>query len=174
MSFWIHAYCNGSVASVTPRELADGIAERLSLLRSLFCPAKEEEPDEVLARLRIDDRSDDGTFQVFLMHYRKDSPHCIRINRSADHGGIDELEQEVLSTREEPEVARVRVMLKDVRENVSFCLKADDVEAMGFPLAIAAAAYLVNRAGGGVIQSGWYSWMVPRGREVEIIAEIEA
>jgi hypothetical protein len=38
MSFWVHAYCNESVASVTPKELADGIAERLKLLTYLFCP----------------------------------------------------------------------------------------------------------------------------------------
>ena len=29
MSFWIHAYCYASVASVSSEELADGIAERL-------------------------------------------------------------------------------------------------------------------------------------------------
>ncbi len=44
---------------------------------------------------------------------------------------------------------------------------------MGFPLSIAAAAYLVQKAGG-LIQSGHYSWMVPSGREVRILAEIEA
>jgi hypothetical protein len=38
MSFWVHAYCNESVASVTPEELSDGIAERLKLLTYLFCP----------------------------------------------------------------------------------------------------------------------------------------
>jgi hypothetical protein len=173
MSFWIHAYCNASVASVTSEELADGIAERLKLLTYLFCPPNEEEPADVLARLRIEDRSTGGEFQVFLMHYRTDSPLFIRIDRSTDRGGIEELDQEVLSTRREPEVARVRAMLAAAKEDVSFCLKADDVEAMGFPLAIAAAAYLVNRAGGGVIQSGSYSWMVPSGREVDVIAEIK-
>lgn len=172
MSFWVHAFCNESVASVTPKELADGIAERLALLTYLFCPAEEEEPSDVLARLRIEDKSTDGTFRVFLMHYRADSPVFIRIDRT-DRGGIDELDQEVLSQRTEPAVAKVRKMLARATEDVSFCLKAHDVEAMGFPLSIAAAAYLVQRAGG-LIQSGSYSWMVPRGREVEIIGEIEA
>jgi hypothetical protein len=44
---------------------------------------------------------------------------------------------------------------------------------MGLPLSIAAAAYLVQKAGG-LIQSGSYSWMIPSGKEVEIIAEFEA
>jgi hypothetical protein len=157
---------------VNAKELADGIAERLTLLTYLFCPDEEDEPADVLARLRIEDRSTDGTFQVFLMHYRADSPLFIRIDRSTDRGGIEELDEEVLSTRTEPEVARVRAMLTEAKEDVSFCLKADDIEAMGFPLSIAAAAYLVEKAGGGVIQSGSYSWMVPSGREVEFIAEI--
>ena len=171
MSFWIHAYCNQSVASVTPQELAAGIAERLTLLTYLFCPEKEEDPSEVLARLTIDDLSQDNGFGVFVMHYRHDSPAAIRINRTADRGGIEELVQEVLAEQTDTKSAEVRRMLAGVTENVSFCLKADDVEAMGFPLAIAAAAYLVQKAGG-LIQSGSYSWMVPSGREVEIIAEI--
>jgi hypothetical protein len=172
MSFWVHAYCNESVASVTPKELADGIAERLKLLTYLFCPAEEEEPSDVLARLRIEDKSTDGTFRVFLMHYRADSPVFIRIDRT-DRGGIDELDQEVLALGTEPALAKVRQMLANATEDVSFCLKAHDVEAMGFPLWIAAAAYLVQKAGG-LIQSGSCSWMVPSGREVQIVAEIEA
>jgi hypothetical protein len=172
MSFWVHADCNDSVASVTPKELAGGIAERLELLTYLFCPEQEEEPSDVLARLRIEDRSTDGEFRVFLLRYRADSPLFIRIDRTA-RGGIAELEQEVLEQRNEPAVARVRQMLAKATEDVSFCLTAHDVEAMGLPLSIAAAAYLVQKAGG-LIQSGSYSWMIPSGREVEIIAEIEA
>jgi hypothetical protein len=64
-------------------------------------------------------------------------------------------------------------MLAQVKEDVAFCLKASDVDAMGFPLSIAAASYLVQKAGG-LIQSGSYSWMVPDGKEVHVIAEIEA
>ena len=172
MSFWIHAYCNQSVASVTPAELAEGIGARLSLLTYLFCPAEEEEPDDVLARLKIEDQSTDGTFRVFLMRYRADSPTFIRIERT-DRAGLEELDREVLSHRPEPAVARVRAMLADATEDVTFCLKAHDVDAMGFPLAIAAAAFLTQKAGG-LIQSGSYSWMIPHGREVQRIAEIEA
>src|SRR5262249_51802887 len=152
-SFWIHAYCNESVATVTPKEMAAGIAERLTMLTYLFCPDKEEEPSEVLARLKIEDRSTDGTFQAFLMHYRQDSPVFIRIDRMPNRGGIVELDQEVLAHRSGDSIARVRGMLANVKEDVMFCLKAHDVEAMGFPLSIAAAAYLVQKAGG-LIQSG--------------------
>ena len=171
MSFWIHAYCNES-DPVTPQELAGGIAERLALLTYLFCPAEEEEPSDVLARLKIEDKSTDGTFRVFLIFYRTDTPVFIRIDRHDGRGAIDELDQEVLSVRPEPEVVKIRKMLAEAKEDVTFCLKAHDVDAMGFPLAIAAASYLVQKAGG-LIQSGSYSWMVPIGKEVRIVAEIE-
>jgi hypothetical protein len=172
MSFWIHAYCNKSVASVTPEELAAGIAERLELLTYLFCPEEEEEPTDVLARLRIEDKSTDGTFRVFLMHYRTDSPLFIRIDRTDDPQAEIEEVQELLPLRSKPELASISQMLAQAKEGVSFCLKAHDVEAMGFPLSVAAASYLVQKAGG-VIQSGSYSWMVPDDREVRIVAEFE-
>ena len=108
------------------------------------------------------------------MHYRADSPAFIRIGRTEDARElIEELEQEVLSRRPPAEIGEVRHRLTAARESVSFCLKAEDVEAMGFPLSLAAAGYLVEKAGG-LIQSGTYSWMVPNGREVRVVAEFKA
>jgi hypothetical protein len=174
MSFWIHAFCNESVASVTPEELAAGIGERLELLTSLFCPEDEEDPAKVLARLKIENVSGDATFRVFQMRYRADSPAFIRIGRTADvRGVVEEVEQAVLSRRPATQVDEVRRLLAAASEDVSFCLKAHDVEAMGYPLSIAAASYLVEKAGG-LIQSGTYSWMVPSGKEVRLLAEFEA
>jgi len=170
MSFWIHAYCIDSVASVTPQDLSAGIAERLKSLTYLFCPEKEEDPGEVLARLKIEDKSSDGTFQVFLIHYRADSPLFIRMERITDAEGQMAEVREALSAQSGPGIAKVNDLLSKTQECVSFCLKADDVNSMGFPLTIAAAAYLVKKAGG-IILSGNYSWMVPSGKEVDILAE---
>ena len=171
MSFWIHAFCNESVASVTPDELAAGIAKRLTLLTYLFCPPNEEEPAEVLQRMRIENTTQDGVFQAFLIRYRADSPTFIRADRYVDRGGIAELD-EALASRSEPVLPDIRQRLAKAKEDVAFCLKAADVDGMGFPLAIAAAACLVEKAGG-FIQSGTYSWMVPDRKEVRIIAEFE-
>jgi hypothetical protein len=174
MSFWIVAYCRDSVASVTPDELHAGIAERLKLLTYLFCPEDEEEPDEVMARLQIEDISQGSEFRVFLMNYRGSGQAPIRIDRDDDpklvQGEIQEIIEEFFPAVDSPPKQRVIDLLANARESIAFCLKAHDVEAMGFPLSIAAAAYLVQRAGG-VIRSGSYSWMVPSGREVEIIWE---
>jgi len=66
--------------------------------------------------------------------------------------------------------SRVRELLLGTTERVTFFLTGQDVEGMGFPLAIAAASYLVQTAGG-VIQSGNGSWMIPDGKEVTILGE---
>jgi hypothetical protein len=171
MSFWIHAYCNESVAAVTPDNLLDGIRRRLALLTYLFCPEHEEDPDEVLARLRIEDHSGADSFQEFRMYYRADSPTFINIHRGG-RGGVVELEQIVLAHRPEPGIADIARRMRDVTEDVAFCLKSPDVQGMGFPLSIAAAACLVEKKGG-LIQSGTYSWMIPSGNEVKIILEFD-
>ena len=46
--FLVHAYCHKSVQTVTTSELREGIANRLRILTSLFCPEDEEYPDGVL------------------------------------------------------------------------------------------------------------------------------
>src|SRR5262245_49836388 len=116
MSFWVHAYCNESVATVTPAELTEGIAERLALLTYLFCPDEEEAPDDVLSRLRIEDDSADGTFRAFLMYYRTDSPVFIRIDRTDGRGGVEELSEVLLSREDIPELEEIRKVLAGTKE----------------------------------------------------------
>ena len=67
---------------------------------------------------------------------------------------------------------QIRDTLKRCTEQASFCLKVSHLESMGFPLAIAAAAFLVDRAGG-IIKSCRTSWMTPRGNGVDILLEYE-
>ena len=171
MSFWIHAFCNESVASVQPQELKSAISKRLSLLTSLFCPENEEDPEIVLERLRIENIPESSDFQSFLIHYGPVGSTFIRADRN-DRSGVDELVADILPSIADAGVRKIEPMLRTVIDDVSFCLKVDDVQGMGFPLAIAAAAYLVERAGG-LIQSGTYSWMEPYGNEVRMLHEID-
>jgi hypothetical protein len=170
MAFWVHAFCKESVADVTPAFLREGIAKRLPLLTALFCPEREEPPKVVLERLRIEDRSKTpGAFETYLLHHRTDG---LFINASRHgRGAIDELESDILPRLRGKGLDRVKELLADAREDVGFALTASDIDGMGFPLAIAAAATLVARAGG-VIQSGSYSWMLPAGNEVSIVCEV--
>lgn len=171
MSFWVHAFCNESVESVTPDELITGIARRLKLLTYLFCPDDEEDPEAVLSRVRIENPSGDPFFGLYQLRYRSNSGGFIPIGRNG-RGAILELDEE-LAHRREPGVQRIREMLREASDHVTFSLRSSDVSGMGFPLCIAAAAYLVELKGG-VIQSGTYSWMAPHGNEVRTILEIQA
>jgi len=155
---------------MTPDELQAGIASRLRLLTYLFCPDEEDEPSAVLERLRIENTSRGPDFESWKLFYRANSSLFIRVDRH-DRGGVDELLHETLATRREPGLADIRARLAEVQDDVAFCLKAADVNSMGFPLALAAAATLVE-CYGGLIQSGTYAWMVPQGQEVRTLLEI--
>ena len=72
----------------------------------------------------------------------------------------------------EPRVGTIIQRLALTRETLSFSLTESQVRGMGFPICIAAAAQLVARRGG-FIQSGRYAWMVPAGREVDILLEVD-
>lgn len=174
MSFWIHAFCRKSVGWITAEDLIQGIAERLKLITYQFCPEEEEDPDAVLKRLSIEHVSGNGGFRELHLRYRDfPSTTFIPIVRR-DRAAVSEQEAELalLSIQAEPRLSIVRQRLSQVTEDVSFCLKSQDVRGMGFPLSIAAAAYLVEQSDG-LIQSGTYSWMIPNGREVEILLELE-
>ena len=84
--------------------------------------------------------------------------------------------QEVLPGRlarmRRPEARWVKELLRGATESVGFSLKVIHHTGIGFPLALAAVATLVNFAGG-VIRSGDSSWMVPSGNEVDIILEYD-
>lgn len=173
MSFWVHAFCERSASLLSPRDFQAGIARRLEILTDLFCPDVEEDPEEVLRRLRVEDHSaTPGVFQAYLIKYRSDAPTFIRVDRN-DRGAIAELEADFLAGRSEPGIDVIRRALASATEDVSFCLKSYDLAGMGFPIAIAAAAYVIEEKGG-LIQSGTYSWMVPDGNEVRMLLELNA
>jgi len=164
-------FCEQSTASLTADELQTGISKRLELLTSLFCPEDEEDPDRVLGRLRIESGSVGEGFEEFLLYYRADEQSFIPMVRY-DRGGVLELLEELSpASQGDRRLSSIIERLSRVTEDVSFCLKDYDVQGMGFPLSIAAAAYLVERAGG-LIQSGTYSWMIPKGNQVDILLEL--
>ena len=144
MSFWIHAFCNDRTADVTPDEFKAGIAKRLKSYY-FFCPEEEEDPKVVLDRLRIETISSRQESGTFLLHYRHDATF-IRVDRH-DRAGVDELIQTLQAYQGRAGMDRIFTMLASVQEDVSFCLKTHDVKGMGFPLAIAGAAYLVEQKG---------------------------
>jgi hypothetical protein len=167
MSSWVRVFV-GNPVDLTPDSLRGGIAHRLELLTYLFCPEDEEDPEDVLSRLTIQSVSTKSGDLAYALRYRAGSGHFIRLDRTTDplaiEGEISEF-LELLENRTEPEASRVRSALQSVRETYALDLKASDLNSMGWPLAIAAAAFLADE-GAGIIQADGSGWMLPHGREV--------
>ena len=170
MSIWIRVFCRETVSRATPEEMRAGIARRLELLTYLFCPEDEEEPGDVLGRLRIENCSEGDAFGVFLLHYRRDGGPPIRAERWYGPAKEEEVEErlEDLEGREGPAADRVRAMLAQARESIAFDLKLSHAQGMGWPLAVAGAAWLAE-IGQGLIHAEGTGWMSPKGNEVEFI-----
>jgi hypothetical protein len=134
----------------------------------LFCPDEEEEPEDVLARLRVDAENSDN-LRIF---YREEADRYIPVERYSGDRAEEEVEEAIEDLERYPDqdAQRVRESLSGIVETIGFELKYSDVEGMGVPVAVAAAAKLVDLFGG-IISADDYGWMVPSGNEVEIILE---
>jgi hypothetical protein len=178
MSFWVTAYCHKSVAGLRAKDLLVGIGHRLAFLAEQFPaddPHEDADPAEVLHRLKIAERTR-GAFRPQSLNYREDGLFI-----TLDHEGkldnvVYVVQEEVLPGKlaqmRSPAARRVCDLLAGAVEYVSFALKVCHYTGAGFPLTIAAAATLVEHAGG-IIRSGTSSWMVPDGEGVDIILEYD-
>lgn len=165
MSIWIRAICCASIADANPDELREHIfdsdfeemAETDGLPR-----AQAEEAEEAL---RIETTSD--SFDVWLLHYRSDPDHFIRIERwavpeevSGEVGELIEfLEDEGVAT----DVDRIRGTLARAVETVALELKLSDVESIGWQIALCAAGWLAKLGRGLLVADGpeSYIWYDP-------------
>ena len=165
MSIWVRTFATRAIGPLDAESMRAGIASRLTLLTYLLCPDEEEEPENVLARLRVHQISED-TLNIF---YRVDE-HFIRVDRWA--GGQAEREvQEFLAEilrPTDPGVDTVKEILSKCVETVAFELKLSDARGMGWPLAVGGAAHLAQ-TGNGIIYADDVGWMVPSGKEVKIL-----
>ena len=170
MSIWVRVVLSNPLGdTLSATNLREGIAERLTLLTYLFCPEDEEDPKDVLNRLQIEPIRDDRSF---LLKYRLDD---LFIRLDIGGGDIEEERQELESNLEGLAGHGVRVVkeaLSATREIAAFALKAHDLDSMGWPLTIAAAAYLADK-GGGLIQADGRGWMRPTEKEIEFVLEDE-
>jgi hypothetical protein len=161
MSIWIRALCVKPLGDVTQDELRAGIARRLPTVTQLY---GEQGHEETLRGLTISDEWDvayrgDGTA---IGAERWTAPDDVRAE-------VGEL-LEGLEDCEEDGVEEVRELLADVVESVGFELQTSDCEGMGWPLAIAAAAFLAEK-GEGLVQADGEGWMQPEGDGVEQVLD---
>ncbi len=167
MSIWIRAVCTPRV-QLDEAGLQSAIAKRLKWLTYLFCPEEEEEPDDVLARLRVE-KYEGSRGPIFNLHYRTDTGF-ISCDSYLDADAQEEVEElrEFIEERQGPDAEKVRAVLSKAVQTVGFELKASDARSMGWPLAIAAAAWIAEE-GAGLLQADGQGWMAPSGSEVEML-----
>ena len=180
MSIWVRALCTTHLSDLTPEALRSGIAERIAFLAAYY---GEEGAEATRPLLRIEDvRHDGGPSEgppnppgdaVWLLHYRGDDDHFLRIERwtepAAVASEVAELREE-LEACDEEDVDEVRELLDHVVETVGIELKMSDVEGIGWAVAIAAAAFLADR-GEGLVQADEEGWMAPAGLGVEQVLD---
>jgi hypothetical protein len=170
MSIWIHILCRRTVGSLQPSQLAQGIERRLGVLAYLFLPEEEEEPEAVLARLRLE--ADPGPeLRRLRIHYRAQPSLPLKVDRWSDPPAVAEEVRELLAKLEGhsgPAATDLRERLRATIESVAIELKASHARDMGWPLAICAAAELAER-GDGVIRAEGRGFMLPSGNEVDIV-----
>lgn len=168
MSIWVRTFSPKPLGPLDPKVFHSGISQRLSLLTYLFCPDEEEEPEDVLARLRIEVEDSDN----LNIYYRADADRFIPVERFSGDNAAEEVAEalEAIEQNQDAGAARVREVLARTVETIGFELKYSDVEGMGVPVTVAAAAKLAELVGG-MINADGYGWMVPSGNEVDFILD---
>jgi hypothetical protein len=164
MSIWIRAVCTKSVGDVSPEDLRAGIAARLPRMAALY---GEDDPEATIPRLRVEPSGSagEGGFGVLLLRYAEGDDRFLRVERWAERERVDDELGELrddLEESDEDEVDTVLACLDAAVETVAIELQMSDTEGIGWPLAMAAAAFLAER-GAGLIQAENEGWLAPRG-----------
>jgi hypothetical protein len=171
MSIWVRALCTRPVGSLTPESLHRGIADRLPALAAYY---GEDGALDTVARLRVEmAAAGSSATSVWLLRYHEDPTHAIQAVCRTDPAAVA---AEVSALRagldacDEEGVDEVRDVLDRVTEAVGLELSMSDVEGIGWPVAIAAAACFAL-PGEGLIQADGEGWMRARGRGVDQVID---
>ena len=117
-----------------------------------------------------------GGFGVYQLYFRGEGDaRSVRVERWAEPARIKEEAARLLEAIEdcdEDDVDVVESAIAEAVEIVGFELTVSDTEGMGWPVVIAAAAYLADR-GRGLIQADGEGWMAPKGRDVEHLIDAD-
>ncbi len=158
MSIWVSLYCQERIGRIGPSDLATGIVDRLDCFSYLFT---QEDPKEVVTRLRVNEIQEDDDFQLLHLHYLEDGPPIVidRIdNQDRVSGQVKEYPEEFFQDRDGNKERLVRKHLERTVEMFHFCLKQRHADGMGTPLVYAAAAWLGGQ-GNGLLRVDDQGWM---------------
>ena len=164
MSIWVNLYCQKQVGRINPPDLMAGIKDRFAFFEELFA---QEDPQEVLSRLRVDEFLSSHDSQLLHLHYLEDGPPIVidRIgNQNEVSAEITEYLDDVFRNRNGDNERLVQEHLGKVGEIFHFCLKQRHADGMGTPLVYAAAAWL-GKQGNGLLRVDEQGWMKLDGGE---------
>lgn len=156
MSMWVRALAQKPLGDVTPEELHAGIARWLPRLAAIY---GEDGDEATIARLGVDGAA---PLRGGAITYGSDGA-SIRFERTIDPTDVKRGAAELasaISDCDEDGVDDVREMLDQVVEIAKIEVSLSDCEGVGWPVAIAAAAYLAER-GEGIVQADGEGFMVP-------------
>jgi hypothetical protein len=164
----VRVFCRTAVGPLDATTVRTAIEERLAILTYLLCPEHEEEPDDVLARMRIESTDDN----LLRIHYRPRSRHPIRVIRytNESHKEQADMARFGLSWDAHDKTVLAREILNASVESVGFALAPVDRDGMGWPLTMSAAARIAE-LGDGAIDTNDFGWFMPDGKEVRWIVE---
>jgi hypothetical protein len=164
MNIWVSLYCQKRIGRIISLDLMAGIKDRLDFFSDLFA---QEDPQEVLSRLRVDELRENEDSQLLHLHYLEDGPPIVitRIgNEKVVSGEVNEYLEEFFQNREGDKERLVREHLERAVEIIHFCLKQRHADGMGTPLVYAAAASL-GKHGVGLLRADEQGWMQLDGGE---------
>ena len=161
-------YCCRSVAKLQPEGMVLGIESRLRLLTFLYCPDIEEPADLVLKRIQVSSRTEPGEFHVWDLRWRPEPAPRIRIERWDGNRASKEVQEALsaLTRRDDAAASEIKSVLESTIETVGIELKQSDLNTMGWPVAIAAAAWIAEQ-GQGLIHAQTDGWLRPTPKEVK-------
>jgi hypothetical protein len=142
----------------------------------LLSPEIGDQSEWIARHLRISPLPEGAEFRQLRIHYRQQRDIPIRVERWADPDMVQEEVDELLEflvDADDLAVGPVRELLYGATEVVVFELRMSQVEDLGWPLAVAAAACLAE-LGDGLVQADGRGWMEPTATEVRRLLDEEA
>jgi hypothetical protein len=163
MSMWVRVLSTKALGDLTPEELRRGLGRWLSRVAEDY----GEDHEGVLSRVRVEGAAPlrGGAIQY--------GAGTIRFERTTDREGVEGEVAKLSATIEgsdEEGVEEVQELLGDVVEIAKLELSLADCEGIGWPIAIAAAAYLAER-GEGIVQADREGWMAPEDGALEQVLD---
>ena len=158
MSMWVSVFCQNQIGSLKPSDLIAAIRDRVSAFSDL---AAQEDPNEALARLRVEELASTDDFQLVHLHYLDADLPVVLFrfsNREEVASEVQGCLEQISKDRQSPKAPVLPEHLAQVTEIFHFCCKQEHADGMGTPLVYAASSWLADR-GKGLIRVEGRGWM---------------